>query len=331
MKFFPNLKPTERIDLINILLMIPSAILAYLFPFALFLFSYAIFGPLHYLTEISWLHNKKYFVSFTYIVPLLTIISFIMVYLLFVPHVLMMSVSTSLMFFAFFGSFILVICNNTMWRYIYLSIVLLLAVLIRQNQLTFILFAVLLPTIIHVFVFTGSFMFYGALKSKSKIGFLSVLAFILCFILLFLVTVNLHTFTVNSYIKSAYASFSSVNLEIMNLVNIHNPNVQYAIYHSPAGLSIMRFIAFAYSYHYLNWFSKTKIIHWDAISRLRLNVIIAFWIMSVILYIFNYEEGLIALYFLSLLHVLLEFPLNHRSFVGIYEEINKLISGDKGS
>jgi hypothetical protein len=88
----------------------------------------------------------------------------------------------------------------------------------------------------------------------------------------------------------------------------------------------MRFIAFAYSYHYLNWFSKTKIIHWNDISRVRLNVIIVLWIASVALYIFNYQDGLIALYFLSLLHVLLEFPLNHRSIVGIYEEVSKLVA-----
>ena len=54
---------TKTVDLINIGLMIISCIAAYLLPFELFLFSYAILGPLHYLTEISWLHRRDYFVN----------------------------------------------------------------------------------------------------------------------------------------------------------------------------------------------------------------------------------------------------------------------------
>jgi hypothetical protein len=30
-------------------------------PFEVFLFAYAVLGPLHYLTEISWLHDRQYF------------------------------------------------------------------------------------------------------------------------------------------------------------------------------------------------------------------------------------------------------------------------------
>jgi hypothetical protein len=43
--------------------MLISCVTAYVFPFELFLFSYAVSGPLHYLTEISWLHDRKYFVN----------------------------------------------------------------------------------------------------------------------------------------------------------------------------------------------------------------------------------------------------------------------------
>ncbi|MFZ1592043.1 MAG: hypothetical protein WAT27_08150, partial [Chitinophagales bacterium] len=41
--------------------MLVSAIAAFIIPFELFLFSYAVLGPLHYLTEISWLHKRQYF------------------------------------------------------------------------------------------------------------------------------------------------------------------------------------------------------------------------------------------------------------------------------
>ena len=32
---------------------------------------------------------------------------------------------------------------------------------------------------------------------------------------------------------------------------------------------VMRFIAFAYTYHYLNWFTKTRVIGWADILRRR--------------------------------------------------------------
>src|SRR6185295_9642657 len=54
---------TSQVNYINIGLMIGSCLAAFQFPFELFLISYAVLGPLHYLTEISWLHERKYFTS----------------------------------------------------------------------------------------------------------------------------------------------------------------------------------------------------------------------------------------------------------------------------
>ena len=38
-----------------------ALVLALKIPFELFLFSYAVLGPLHYLTEINWLKERNYF------------------------------------------------------------------------------------------------------------------------------------------------------------------------------------------------------------------------------------------------------------------------------
>src|SRR5947208_8377743 len=46
--------------------MLLSCLLAFLFPFQLFLFSFAVLGPLHYFTEIPWLHGKKYYTTGKY-------------------------------------------------------------------------------------------------------------------------------------------------------------------------------------------------------------------------------------------------------------------------
>src|SRR5208337_5106838 len=51
----------DNVNYLNIGLMVLSAVLALRYPFELFLISYAVLGPLHYLTEISWLHDRQFF------------------------------------------------------------------------------------------------------------------------------------------------------------------------------------------------------------------------------------------------------------------------------
>src|SRR5262249_43576366 len=93
--------------------------------------------------------------------------------------------------------------------------------------------------------------------------------------------------------------------------------------YEPVGAGVMRLIAFAYLYHYLNWFSKTSIIKWHEVGRNRAVGILGFWLAGGAVYLYDYRLGLGLFYFLSLLHVFLEFPLNHQTFV----EIGKAIGG----
>ena len=51
----------RRIDAIHLGLMLLALGISYLVPFELLLLSYVILGPAHYTTEISWLHDRKYF------------------------------------------------------------------------------------------------------------------------------------------------------------------------------------------------------------------------------------------------------------------------------
>src|SRR5438105_10318502 len=62
-KAIPTKRSTDQINILNIGLMIISAALAFVWPFYLFLVAYAVLGPLHYLTEISWLHDRNYYTS----------------------------------------------------------------------------------------------------------------------------------------------------------------------------------------------------------------------------------------------------------------------------
>ena len=77
-----KLTTSNGINYVNIGLMIISLIASYILPFEVFLFSYAVLGPLHYLTEISWLEKKNYFIKsksdiwiFVILVSLITIAS----------------------------------------------------------------------------------------------------------------------------------------------------------------------------------------------------------------------------------------------------------------
>jgi hypothetical protein len=79
----------------------------------------------------------------------------------------------------------------------------------------------------------------------------------------------------------------------------------------------LRLIAFAYLYHYLNWFSKTSIIKWHEITQSRAVAILGLWLAGGLVYLYDYRLGLGLFYILSMLHVFLEFPLNHQTFVDI--------------
>jgi len=81
------------------------------------------------------------------------------------------------------------------------------------------------------------------------------------------------------------------------------------------GGRITGLLSFVYTYHYLNWFIKADVIKWTAIPRGRLIAIAALSASSTALYFYNYEIGLAVLLFISLTHVLLEFPLNGLSMV----------------
>jgi uncharacterized BrkB/YihY/UPF0761 family membrane protein len=103
----------NQINYINIGLMILSAILAFLFPFELFLVVYAVLGPLHYLTEISWLHDKNYFTQgrYDYLFLLGTAIIITVLYFGWVPS----APKGTIEFFtglAFLGALLFVLLKN---------------------------------------------------------------------------------------------------------------------------------------------------------------------------------------------------------------------------
>ena len=401
----------SKINFLNIGLMLITAVFAFFLPFETFLLAYAFLGPLHYLTEISWLHDRQYFTKGKYdFVPLL-LIGVALSYAAFAKdfefnidfykEFVALNLFDKLLVLALFSSLLFAFVKNLVVKII---AILFIFIFISgwlapenasENSKSTTIFALtsLVPTLIHVYLFTGLFMLFGALKSRSKTGLLSVAAFIIIPIyLVYGLPVTPKKNYISDYGKEAYYAdgdgFFYTNVSILdhfrlmnepNLTNkqyldsiinkdsktnqtpiaerqritdslsdklnkafiVPNPESEYYMRPIPAklaipieskdyywnyvffsgfGIMLMRFIAFAYMYHYLNWFSKTEVIRWHKVPKIRFIAVLLLWLTACALYAYNYSLGLSFLFFLSFTHVLLEFPLNMVSIVGIGKE-----------
>ena len=336
-----SLSATEKIDALNIGLMLFSCVVAILIPLELFLFSYAILGPLHYLTEISWLHDRNYFAKGKYDALMLLIIGLLITvcYYSLIGIVSLEFPANFLLWLAYIGLLSGAVFAFVKSVFLRIGLIVLIVVSSQLSEHFALWLGVFLPTLVHVYVFTGLFMLYGALKSKSRLGIVAVFLLLLCPVLLYYSFPDfkpwgfsevgqkmyfgekghgffgLHVATLSEYFGMKPAAGSDALKYWMN-----------EVFHSKTGILVMRFIAFAYTYHYLNWFSKTSVIQWHKVPRKRFVVVIAIWLVSICIYLYSYTLGLIWLFFLSYLHVLLEFPLNYTSVVGIFKYFQHRIS-----
>jgi hypothetical protein len=336
--FFLSSLSTDQLNYLNIGLMLAAAVAAFVKPFEVFLFVYALLGPLHYLTEISWLHDRKYFTrgrnDYLVLVAFAGIISIIdMGIVPGIPAWLRVAVT----YLAFGSALVFVLVSKAWPRLVcYAALVATTGLVIRIDFLQS-LFSVLLPTIVHVLVFTGLFILVGALKNRSVSGISSLVVFGFCSLSFFVLGRAKPTDDVGGYVQKTYLVFAQLNYSLMTPFSQHNLNVpanitEYVkyintvLYHSPTALAVMGLIAFAYTYHYFNWFSKTSIIQWHNIPRPRFIAVIVIWLASIVAYAYDYRFGLRWLFFLSLTHVLLEFPLNHLTIINIGKEFKTIVS-----
>lgn len=333
---------TDQINYLNIGLMVGSATLAFIYPFELFLFVYAFLGPLHYLTEISWLHDRNYYTKgkydYLYLMGLAVGVSAVYLGGLSLPK----GMTEILTFLAFGAALGFLLFGNLLYRWVFLGLVGLAGLLFLSAPFFSPLFGIFLPTLVHVFIFTGLFILIGALRGRSFSGLLSLAVFVgvaLSFVFFHPAHAGYH---VGDYVRNSYGLlneegrgsnvFISLNFYLVNVLGLHDfgrptqPLFEFAravndyLYQDPVALALMSFIAFAYTYHYLNWFSKTSIIRWHEVSRGRAAAIVSLWLASIVLYGVDYSSGFKWLFFLSFAHVLLEFPLDHLTMINIVKE-----------
>lgn len=311
---------TATIHHLNTGLIILSCIVAFFIPFELFLFSYGILGPLHYLTEIGWLHKKNYFTKGKYDFIFLVVACVILVYWNYNPPK-NYGLTADIILFSLLSCIAFVFIKDWLYRFVIIALALVFIGFLNNSPMFFTWVAVFLPTIIHVFIFTWAFMLYGVLKERSWAGLISILVLIACSIIIIVVQPGNLFYAVSDYSQKSYTQFGELNYRLINFFNMDQLTNIKQIFTTNAGFVIMRFIAFAYTYHYLNWFSKTSVIKWHLVPKKILIATIAAWLLSISLYIYDYNLGLQVLFFLSFLHVFLEFPLNIVSFTGIGKEL----------
>lgn len=294
-------------DAVNFFLLILAAVAAWLFPFELLLLSYAFLGPLHYLTEISWLHDRKYF-TLRHNDPWI-LIGLSLLVLLFGAAVF--ARTSELIWLLLLVAF----CTAFIWSWKKRVLILLIGLLILMpflGSVSSYTMSVMIPTVMHVFVFTALFMFLGALKNSAKLGYVNTFLFLGGSI--FLVVVPSKTIVFPDFVASYYSYFEGIATTLSWATTIDS---NLMIIH------LATFLSFTYTYHYLNWFSKTSVIAWHKISGTRAAVIAILYVLAVSIYLYDYNLGLSVLLTLSFTHVVLEFPLNFKSVQGIYREIQK--------
>jgi hypothetical protein len=208
MQAFNARSSTAAVNYVNIGLIFLSFAIALYLPFALFLFAYAILGPAHYLTEISWLHKRHFFTKGSYdawlLAGLATVTSVLAVFKFGLLKQMGASHNLATVIGVAFGSaLIFLLTEKPQARVMGLALVTVVS-LIAVNTSAFVamVLALFVPTLIHVYVFTGFFILFGALKERSVSGYVTFACFLLCPILyLFIQPVRIEP---SNYIVQSY-------------------------------------------------------------------------------------------------------------------------------
>ena len=297
------------------------------------------------MTEIGWLHQRNYFAidkrDFIIPVAMCALISLSVLFNLaagwpataetmaslnagFFGRITagLNEYATGFIFIAFTSAVFMVVVKKRSLRYLLIAAMLIPAFLLVKVDSYETWFAVFLPTIIHVCVFTALFILFGAMKGKSFSGYLSFVVYLLCILLIFQISFDPRKYIITDYVLGAFqkSGFSTLNESLWDILHPTQEAKRGFFLNTRFALKIQGFIAFSYTYHYLNWFSKTEVIKWHLVPKMWLALTAVVWIASVALYYYDYRVGLLALFFLSMLHVFLEFPLNVQSFIGIGRE-----------
>src|SRR5258708_1118063 len=149
-------------DVLHLGLMIVALAAAYLVPFELLLLSYVVLGPAHYFTEISWLHDRKFFLPHRAVALALIAVA--------VGAVLIDNASWyGFVMWAAFVVCAMMAATSSAGEGTFLFMAAIgLSVLMYTSGSSFPVLGILLSTLIHVSLFTPVFMAFRAVRSGSR-------------------------------------------------------------------------------------------------------------------------------------------------------------------
>src|ERR1700686_157466 len=283
----------RTVDAVHLGLLLAALAITYVVPFELLLLSYVVLGPAHYFTQISWLPARKYFLPHRNVAFGLACVA--------VVAALIGNAS----WFGFIIWMAFVTCalltTTTAAQSALLTIVALgVTAIMAVNGSSLAVLGILLPTLIHVSLFTLVFMMLGAYRSGSKAQALLIIVYLMAIGIILVVPPSAAT-QIPAFAKAGQDYFGNVGPALGRLLGVANLGLD---------TRLTSLLAFVYTYHYLNWFIKADVIRWAEIPRPRLALLVAASAASTALYFYNYAFGFTVLLALSLVHVVLEFPLN---------------------
>ena len=258
------------------------------------LLSYVFLGPAHYLTEISWLHDRKYFLPHRGIALALIVVALAVSFL---ENAFWFGV---VVWIAFVACALLAGARTALQGMILVMVAAAATIFLYGHGPGFAIVGILLPTLVHVSLFTLVFMVLGAARSRSPAQFGLVAAYLVAIALIMAVPPSTAT-AIPALAKLAQESFGNVPQALGRALGMPGLTLDARL----TGL-----LSFVYTYHYLNWFIKAEVIRWADVPKARLALIAALSVASTAFYFYDYVLCFALLLSLSLTHVLLEFPLN---------------------
>jgi len=283
----------RTIDAVHLGLMLAALAITYLVPFELLLLSYVVLGPAHYFTEISWLHDRKYFLPRRNI-------GFGLAGVAVVAALIDNAARFGFVIWMVFVACALLTTTTAAQSAVLTFAALAVTAIMAANGSSLAVLGILLPTLIHVSLFTLVFMTLGAYRSGSKAQAFLVFVYLLAIGIIVLAPPSAAT-QIPAFAKAGQEYFGNVGPALGRLLDVGNLRLD---------TRLTSLLAFVYTYHYLNWFIKADVIRWAEIPRPRLALVVAASATSTALYFYDYAFGFTVLLALSLVHVVLEFPLN---------------------
>ena len=285
--------------------LVVSGAAALVAPLQVFLLAYMVLGPMHYLTEMAWLRRKRFYFGEGLVGPrTYALLAGALAVLGAADFVLRRGVG----YWVIGG---LLLLSLSVWvRNLYvLAAIAVAGVAVKELSpgLVF-LIAVMVPTVVHVFGFTWIFMVSGALRSKGWARWVNPVLVLAIPLGLVLVSVKYSTPGV-FWLRGEAVSFGTFHQYLAAHFG-HAMALDGGLLNDPVVAALLRLSAFAYLFHYLNWFAKTELLQWHRISRRSWIAVAGLYAVSVGLYAWSFKAGFLVANFLSLLHVLLEFPLD---------------------